>query len=121
MEKLNKKNIKLDPQEIIKWTDEECAKNDKSFHIAAIDVRNILRELVAVYERLNLLDSILKKGEMTGYIIECPKCHVRYVVSTSDLNRGVNIRCQDCGEEYVQDQNIYGIDVINNINSGRKQ
>ena len=102
--------------EMLEWTDEECKAKDKEIKFYVADVRNILKSVVDINEKLaditrkfNLLKDVLAKGLMTGYKIICPHCKRSYMVSSTELNRTSPIMCKICGTEYKEDENIDGV------------
>ena len=106
--------LKLD--ELMNWTDEECDNYDKERHIHLKNIRDLvkqLNDLSIAYQNLlnesNQLKGFLARGEVMGYTIHCPNCKVPYNVSPQDLNYNKEITCQDCGEKYIQNENIFGI------------
>ena len=108
--------VEFNIAEVVNWTDEECTAKDKDLKFHVADVRNILRSLVSVNEKLvettknfNNLKVTFAKGLMTGYQVTCPHCHREYIVDSMSLNRKDKIMCKVCGTEYKEDENITGI------------
>lgn len=108
--------VEFNIAEVVNWTDEECTAKDKDLKFHVADVRNILRSLVSVNEKLvettknfNILKVTFARGLMTGYQVTCPHCHREYIVDSMSLNRKDKIMCKVCGTEYKEDENITGI------------
>lgn len=120
-------NSNLKIEELINWTDEQCENFDSTNKIKAVDVREIVKkwdslskDYVSLYNQLNELQSILRDGRMMGYQISCPNCKVTYEVKPEELNYNVEITCQDCGEKYLQNKNIFGI-YLREINNASQE
>ena len=103
-------------QEIVTWSDEECAEKDKIFKFVTADVRDILKAWTSMSEQLadvagkfNLLKNTMAKGLMTGYKVECPHCKREYIVSSTELHRDEPILCKVCGTEYKENEHITGL------------
>ena len=106
----------VDIEKLIKWTDEECEEFDKEHHIHTREFRNLLKEARTLADNYNALTiqfeqlkNLLATGQMLGYTIECPKCKVVYNVKPDDMKYNEEIQCMDCGEKYIQNENIVGI------------
>lgn len=109
-------NDNLNIEELINWTDEQCEEFDKDSKIKTITVREVVKkwdslskDYINVYNQLVELQGILRDGRMLGYQISCPNCNVTYEVKPEELNYNIEITCQDCGEKYLQNKNIFGI------------
>ena len=108
--------LEFSVDEIVKWTDEECAEKDKVFKFTTTDVRDMLKSLLSMKEQLDdvntkflLLKNALSKGLMTGYKVECPHCKREYIVSSGDMHHDGPVLCKICGTEYVETDHITGI------------
>ena len=108
--------LEFSVSEIVTWTDEECAEKDKVFKFTTADVRDILKSLTSVNEKLadvtekfTLLKNAISKGLMIGYKIECPHCKREYLMSSAELHRDAPILCKVCGTEYKENEHITGI------------
>ena len=113
--------IKID--ELVNWTDEECAEFDEKRHIAVATVRELAKELIGLsntcktlreqyqvlYNENYSLKSVLLDGRVLGYAITCPECKVNYNIKPDELNYNEEITCQDCGAKYIQNKNIVGL------------
>lgn len=95
-------------EDIMSWDDEKCAEMDKQIRFPVKAYRDILREGAAKSQSLQNITGILLRGEMTGYMIECPECHQQYQVSSGDLNRDTEVTCK-CGKAFKETENIKGI------------
>lgn len=104
-------NEKYSIKEIAGWSDETCIEKDKELEFRLLDLRTILRYALKTDETLNNLKAVLKKGLKVGYAVECPNCHVKYMVYPEVINHKEKVKCQDCGCEYLQCENIFGITV----------
>lgn len=96
-------------EEIMGWDDEKCAEMDLSVRFPVKTFRDILREGATKSQALQNVTGILLRGEMTGYMIECPECHKQYQVSTGKLNRETEVTCESCGKTFKENENIKGI------------
>lgn len=113
-----------DLSNLAEWTNEQCSEFDTKNFIPSEKVRDLLIERNTIAQReseifnsFTQLRTILAMGEMLGYVVKCPKCGIEYRVSPQDLNYNVEITCQDCGEKYIQNQNILGIYLRENNNA----
>ena len=113
MVQLNEENkVKLNFSDLITWTDEKCEEFDTKSFIPSKAVRDILLQnvkLVKERDDYKQFQQVVSEGLMLGYVITCPKCHVQYKIAPTDLNFNKEITCQDCGETYIQNKNIFGI------------
>ena len=103
-------------QDMMVWTDEQCADFDQKQYIKSRDIRdliirsvNAMDALRQIEQELNIFKGILGNGEVLGYVIKCPKCGVEYRVTPQDLHFEEEITCQDCSEKYIQNKNIIGV------------
>lgn len=117
----------VDIEKLVNWTDEECEAFDKEHHIPVKEYRDILNRFRTLVQDFNTLfiqhdqiKTLLVNGDVIGYTVACPKCNVTYNVKTNDLNYNTEITCQDCGEKYIQNKNIIGLyvreEVVNEEN-----
>lgn len=99
----------LNLQELAGLTDEQCNSADISggLEIPTRELRDLAKNYMLIESGYEFLRKVFLKGLTVGYIIKCPKCGVTYDVSPSELNFDKPIKCQDCGEEYVQNRNIH--------------
>lgn len=102
--------------DLINWTDEQCEEFDKDKHFTTINVREIARGLVSAMQKYNDLlvaseqfKKFVVSGKMLGYTISCPKCKITYNVNAPDLKCDEEITCKECGEKYIQNNNIVGL------------
>lgn len=100
-------------KDIANWSDEVCTEKGKELEFRLFDLRAILRYALKTDETLNNLKALLKKGLKVGYAVRCPNCFVKYMVFPEDLDHLNKVKCQDCGHEYMQCENIFGITVDN--------
>ena len=100
---------RISVKDILSWNDAKCKEMDSCIHIPLVEIKNMIKAVIKETEKLRKINDAVKSGEMQGYIIVCPNCGVKYTVLTHELNRGVDITCQDCGCSYRQDKNIVGI------------
>lgn len=106
-------------EEIMGWDDEKCEEMDLSVRFPVKAFRDILREGISKNQALQNITDILMKGEMTGYVIECPECHKQYQVSSVALNRDADVTCS-CGKSFKENENIKGISTDKSVLKGDK-
>ena len=85
-------------------------------HFTAANVRDLALSCMSALQNFNNIyaaseqfKQFVTSGKMLGYTISCPKCKVTYNVNASDLHYNEEITCQDCGEKYIQNNNIVGL------------
>lgn len=98
-------------KDIANWSDDVCIEKGKELEFRVIDIRTILRYALKTDETLNNLKEVLKMGRRIQYAIECPNCHVKYRSYPEHIKHKSKVICQDCGHEYLQCENIFGITV----------
>ena len=99
--------VQLKIEDVITWDDAKC--NEMNVQFPLIQVRDILRRAKAVEDNYNVLRTVLVTGAMTGYSVECPKCHNVEEVNPTLLIRNRDVECPKCGASYNQVKAIRGI------------
>ena len=113
--------------ELVTWTDEQCEEFDKENHFKAtvvrdlvVDLKNALEHADRWYKENGQYKKILGNGEMLGYVITCPECKTTYNLKPEELNFDKEITCLNCGAKYIQNKNIFGVflrdEVVNKEN-----
>lgn len=103
-------------KKVAEWTDEECDELDRIHTMSSRVLRAAMQKFEKacdiakrLQEELDMLKDGLSTGKFKGYAIKCPHCGVEYNIDFKDLNYNKPITCMDCGKEYIQNQNIYGL------------